>query len=390
MSSWCARGSRQTSSRRRVARGSAGLRRSALWIVPFAVSLLAAGCNGESGESEPEATAAPSAVQIGPENVVTAKRDTIVVGPIISGELRSRHEATVRAELGGSVLSVTLEEGQPVRKGALLGRIDARSLADTRQSAVSGVRSAENQLAVARREVERTEQLVQAGALAQRDLDVARNNVSTAEAQLADARARLATAESQLGDAVIRAPIDGVVARRAVNAGDVVSPGTELYTIIDPTSLRLEAAVPSDDLRALRVGAPVQFQVRGYDEPLRGHIERIAPQADATTRQVPIFVAIPNVGGRLVAGLFAEGRVISESADGVVVPANAVNTMGAKPWVVKVTNGKAEKVEVEVGLVDQRTERLQIASGAREGDILLRGAAQGITPGTPVRVGSGD
>ena len=362
---------------------------SALAIVPCA--LLAAACNGEpSDDAESTAVSRPAAVQIGPENVVTVKREAIVIGPIISGGLRAEREATVRAELGGQMLEVTAEEGRPVRRGMLLGRIEARSLADTRQSAMSAVRSAENQLAVARREAERTEQLVKAGALAQRDLDTALSNVTAAEAQVADVRARLAGAEADLADAVIRSPIDGVVARRAVNAGDVVSPGTELFTIIDPSALRLDAAVPSDDLRVLRVGAPVQFKVRGYDEALEGRIDRIAPQADAVTRQVPIYVTIPNVGGRLVAGLFAEGRVIAESAEGLVVPMNAVNTRGPKPWVIRVTNGKAEKLDVELGLVDQRTERLQIASGVNEGDLLLRGSAQGITPGTPVSVAGAD
>jgi multidrug efflux pump subunit AcrA (membrane-fusion protein) len=151
--------------------------------------------------------------------------------------------------------------------------------------------------------------------------------------------------------------------------------------------MRLEAAVPSDDLRALRVGARVEFQVRGYgEEPFAGLIERIAPQADATTRQVPIFVTIPNTSGRLVAGLFAEGRVVSQSAEGLVVAENAVNTSSGTPWVLRVAGGKAEKIEVSIGLRDTRNEQLQIVSGVNEGDILLRGAAQGITPGTPVRV----
>lgn len=353
--------------------------------------LVAAACNGEpSDDVAPTTGSTATAVQIGPENVVVAKRDQIVIGPIVSGALRAEREATVRAELGGQMLEVMVEEGRPVKKGMLLGRIAARSLADTRQSALSAVRSAENQLAVARREAERTEQLVKAGALAHRDLDTAQSNVAAAEAQVADARARLASAEADLADAVIRAPINGVVARRAVNAGDVVSPGTELFMIIDPSALRLDAAVPSDDLRVLRIGAPVQFQVRGYDEALEGRIDRIAPQADPVTRQVPIYVTIPNVGGRLVAGLFAEGRVIAESAEGVVVPMNAVNTREPTPWVMRVRDGKAEKVAVTLGLVDSRTEQLQIASGVTEGDILLRGSAQGITPGTPVNVAGAD
>jgi RND family efflux transporter MFP subunit len=348
--------------------------------------LLAVACGAEADKAEARRETAPAAVQVGQENIVTVTRGEIITGPIISGELRAEREATVRAELGGSMVEVTVEEGQPVRKGALLGRIEAATLEDVRRSAASAMTSAENQLAVARREAERTEQLVAAGALAARDLDLARSNVTAAEAQLADARSRLVTAQKQLGDAVLRAPINGIVSDRAVNTGDVVSPGTALVTIIDPSSMRLEAAVPSEELAALRVGAAVQFSVRGYEQPFTGRIERISPQADPVTRQVPIFVAIPNTGGRLVAGLFAEGRVVSSSATGLIVPENAVNTSEGTPWVLRVADGKTEKVEVKIGLHDLRTERVEIVSGVNEGDILLRGAAQGITPGTPVSV----
>jgi RND family efflux transporter MFP subunit len=350
----------------------------------LSVSLLAVSCRAEAEKS---ADPAAEAVQIGSENVVPVTRGTVIVGPIISGELKAEKEATVRAEVGGSMVEVAVLEAQAVQKGALLGRIETRTLEDAKQSAASTVRSAENQLTVARREAERTEKLVSAGALASRDLDVVHNAVTAAEAQVADAKARLASAERALGDTVIRAPFQGIVSKRSVNTGDVVSPGTELFTIIDPSSMRLEASVPSDDLRALRVGATVEFAVRGYDTPFHGRIERIAPQAEATTRQVPIYVAIPNAGGRLVAGLFAEGRVVSQSASGIVVPSNAVNTVDAtKPWVLRVTNGKTERVDVTLGLRDPRSELVNVASGLNDGDVLLRGASQGITPGTPVKV----
>jgi RND family efflux transporter MFP subunit len=347
-------------------------------------ALLTSGCKAEAEKS---AEAAAEVVQIGAENVVPVTTGMVVVGPIISGELKAEKEATVRAEVGGSMVEVAVREAQPVQHGALLGRIETRTLEDAKHSASSAVRSAENQLQVARREVERTEQLVKAGALAARDLDVVQNTVAAAEAQVADAKARLASADRALGDTVIRAPFQGIVSKRSVNAGDVVSSGTELFTIIDPSSMRLEASVPSDDLRALRVGATVEFTVRGYDTPFHGRIERIAPQADAATRQVPIYVAIPNVGGRLVAGLFAEGRVVSQSASGIVVPSNAVNaTDPSKPWVLRVTDGKTERVDVTLGLRDPRSELVNVASGLNEGDVLLRGASQGITPGTPVKV----
>jgi membrane fusion protein (multidrug efflux system) len=355
----------------------------ALCAALLAASAAACGADAENGDP----VAAPPAVQIGPENVVTVKRERIVTGPLISGELRAAREATVRAELGGSMLQVTAEEGQSVRRGAVIGRIEATTLEDARRSAESAVTSAESQLAVARREAERTKQLVAAGALAQRDLEVATSNVTAVEAQLADARARLVTASKQLADALVRAPFDGIVAGRTVNTGDVVTPGTVLFTIIDPSSMRLEASVPSEELALLRIGAPVQFTVRGYGQPFEGRIVRISPQADPATRQVPIFVSIPNVGGRLVAGLFAEGRVVSESSEGLVVPSNAVNEAQGGPWVLRVVDGKAEKADVKLGLRDTRTERIEIVSGVEDGDTLLRGAAQGITPGTPVAVG---
>lgn len=345
-----------------------------------------AGCRAGAENGDP-AAAAPPAVQVGLENVITVKRDRIVTGPLISGELRAAREATVRAELGGSMVQVVVEEGQAVKRGALLGRIDAATLDDTRRSAESAVKSAAAQLTVARREAERTQRLVAAGALAARDAEVAQSNVTVAEAQLAEAKSRLVSAQKQLGDAVLRAPINGVVADRAVNVGDVVSPNTVLFTIIDPSSMRLEASVPSEELGALRLGATVQFTVRGYEQPFEGRIDRISPQADPATRQVPIFVTVANAGGRLVSGLFAEGRVVSAAAEGLVVPLNAVNTTQQTPWVLRATGGKTERVTVTLGLRDARTERVQILSGVNEGDVLLRGAAQGMTPGTPVNVG---
>jgi membrane fusion protein, multidrug efflux system len=349
-------------------------------------ALVTAACATGEGEKATSEPPPPAAVKIGTENVVAVKRGTIVSGPIISGELRAAREATIRAELGGSVTEVAVEEGQAVRVGTLLGRIDPKTLEDTRLSAASTVRSAENQLAVAQREQERMEKLVAAGAIAARELDVARNNVTAAEAQLADAKARLVSTNKQLGDAILRSPINGVLARRSVNRGDIVTVGSELFVVIDPSSMRLEASVPSESLGELKIGSTVDFEVRGYDQRFQGRIERIAPQADPTTRQVPIYVAIPNSTGRLVAGLYAEGRVITQTAEGLVVPVNAVNTTGAMPWTLRVKSGKTERVDVQLGLRDPRTERVQIASGVNEGDVLLRGAAQGITPGTPVSV----
>jgi RND family efflux transporter MFP subunit len=350
----------------------------------LALALLTAACGAD--DPPPQAAQAPAALQVGRENVITVATQEISTGPLISGTLAAERESMVRAEAGGSVLQVSALVGQSVRRGQVLARIQDQALGDAARSAESGVRSAEQALALAEREAARSETLVRGGALAERELDTAKNAVTAAQAQLEDARSRLATANKQLGNLIVRSPMDGVVAARPANAGDVVSPGTELYRIIDPRSMRLEASVPSDALGAIKVGQPVQFSVRGYPgQTFEGRIERISPAADPVTRQVAIFVTVPNTTGRLVAGLFAEGRVAQESRKALVVPIDAVNLDDPKAaWVLRLKDGKAERVSVTIGLRDEQTERLEIAAGVAEGDRLLVGPARALTPGTPV------
>jgi RND family efflux transporter MFP subunit len=178
-----------------------------------------------------------------------------------------------------------------------------------------------------------------------------------------------------------------MVSERSASAGDVMQPGSEMFTIVDPSSMRLEASVPAEALSALRVGDPVEFTVNAYpDRTFSGRVERINPSADPATRQVRIYVAIPNVGGRLVAGLFAEGRVATDARSAAVVPQNAVDVRGIRPTVLRVKSGRAERVEVELGLEDEATERVEVRSGLAAGDTVLLGAALGVTPGSQVRV----
>ena len=347
--------------------------------------LLAAGC-GRGGDA-PQAAAGPPTITVGRESVAVAAIEEIRSGPQISGQLSAQQEATVRAEVGGSVVQTAYDEGQPVRKGAVLVRIEARDLSDAVTSADAAVRSAENALKVAESELRRTESLVSGGALAQRDLEIARNALATAQSQLAAARARGATAQAQLADTTVRAPISGVVSDKAVNTGDVVATGTALYTIIDPSSMRLEASVPSERIGELKIGLPVYFTVRGYEgQTFSGRIERISPVADPATRQVSIYVAIPNAGGRLIAGLFAEGRVETQMRRALVVPGTAVDNSGSGPAVTRVRDGKAERVDVKLGLRDSASEKVEVASGLTAGDVVLIGASRGITPGTPVAI----
>lgn len=352
-----------------------------LWAVLFLAGL-AAGCRPPGAKAEFDA----GPMLVGNENLAVVKRDTISAGPRLAGSLEARLQANVRAEAGGDVTALFVDIGQVVKKGDLLARIEANAIRDQAQSAESAVRSAESDLAVAKRQLERTQRLVEAGAVAARDLEVAQANAASAQARLDNARAMQAGAQKQLSGTTARSPMDGVVSRREVNAGDVVAPGAPLFTIIDPSSMRFEAAIPSQQIGAVQVGMPVFFEVRGYPNTFEGKLERIAPAADPATGQIPVLVSIPNVEGKLIAGLFAEGRVAIESRDALVVPDSAVEQAGGSATVLRVKDGRAEQVKVQTGVRDEATERVEIVSGLAEGDLLLAGAARGIMPGTLVRL----
>jgi RND family efflux transporter MFP subunit len=344
-----------------------------------------AGCRSDN-DARAEENERPT-VDVGVENIAVVEQAMLRTGPLLSGSLQPVRDAEVRAEVSGTIVQSLVDNGQAVQRGQLLARIDDTAVRDQWLSARSLVTSAQNAVNVARREEERAARLSEAGAVAERDLEVARQARIAAEAQLEDARARLALAQRQLDNTQIRAPFAGLVSERSASAGDVVQPGSELFTVVDPSSMRLEASVPASALSALRVGDPVEFTVNAYpDRTFTGTIERINPAADPATRQVRIYVAIPNAGGRLVAGLFAEGRVATESRMAVVAPKNALDVRGLRPTAVRVKNGTAERVEVELGLEDEATERVEVRTGLSAGDTVLLGAALGVTPGSQVRV----
>ena len=351
-------------------------------LIAGAISTAACG-----GNDAPEAAAAPMPTTVSAESVAKAMTTELQSGPRLSGQLAPGREATARAEVGGSVTSLAVEEGRAVRAGATVGRIEARDLQASVSSAETGVASAQTALKIATTEAQRAEALVKGGAMAPRDLDMANNAVAAARAQLAAAEARLTSARQQMSDTALRAPITGIVSSKVANTGDVVAPGTPLFTVIDPSSMRLEASVTSDQLAQLRVGAPVEFTVRGYPgQTFTGRIERISPSADPVTRQVGIFVTIPNPGGRLIGGLFAEGRVNAEARRAIVVPLAALDETGPSPSVSRIRDGKIERVPVKVGMRDNDRQLVEISAGLAEGDQVLVGALKSMAAGTLVTV----
>ena len=354
------------------------------FLTLFALILAGLGACTKSGADAPQAEAAP--VLIGPENLFVAESRTLQNGPALSGTLTAERSATIRAEVPGVVVQALADEGQAVRSGQLLGRLNDDSIRDQVLSAQSGVRTAAEALVVAKRNVERSEKLAQAGAVAERELEQSRSSALNAEGAEAEANARLAGARKQLGYTVIRSPLSGIVSERNVNVGDNVSAGNPLYSVVDPTSLRLEAQVPVAALGSLKIGTAVGFTVDGYgDRNFTGRISRINPAVDPATRQVRITVTLPNQSGRLVGGLFAQGRAAVESRTGLVVPASAIDRRGIRPMVTRVQGGVAQRVEVALGIEDLTIDRIEVTTGIAAGDTVIIGSARGVQSGTRVR-----
>ena len=339
------------------------------------------------GDADAATAAADKVVMVSPQETYVVGERRIETGPSMSGSLAPDQEATVRAEVSGTVLQTFVDQGTRVGVGTVLARLDDTAIRDMYLSARSGVTAAQTAADAAARNLERAQKLIAAGAIADRDVETARTQNVAAQSQLADAKARFASAEKQLDKTTIKSPIAGVVSVRSVSAGDLASPGAALFTIVDPSSMRLEGSVPSEQLSSVRLGMPVNFTVQGYpDRTFTGRITRINPVADPATRQVRILASIPNTGNTLVGGLFAQGHVASEARTGIVIPSNAVNQKDFVPTVTRIRNGKAEKAAVTLGLEDSGTETVEITKGLAVGDTVLVGGAQGMTPGTNIRV----
>jgi membrane fusion protein, multidrug efflux system len=339
-------------------------------------------CSGGGPET---AEVGPTVLQ--PDDLVTVSRKPIATGPRLSGTLEPALKAVLRAETNGSIVDLRVEIGDHVVPGQILARIDNRAAGSALQSARSSVTSSQQSVLLAEREVQRVRTLVEAGALSARDLEQAESGVIQARAGLAGANAQLSAQGEQVDATVVKSPLAGVVSSREVSEGDVVSPGLGLFTVIEPSSLRLDASVPAASATHLMAGSPVFFSVQGYDDRLfQGKVERVAPAVDSASRQIPVLVSVPNQDGELLAGLFAEGRVATEQREGFVVPSGAIIAEGSRPHVLRVEEGVVRRVPVTIGLADDQADTVEITEGVADGDQLLMAGVHDVAPGTKVEV----
>ncbi len=333
-----------------------------------------AGCSrqGEATASQ-VAKRPPLAVEVA---VLAPAR--LVEGIRVTGTLAPKEQAEVKTEVVGLVREVYVTEWVRVEKGAPLARIEmAESEAVVRRAkaalalARSSLAEAEVAATRAERERNRARQLKAAGLATQQMVDDAESEQAAAGARVEAARAQVeavreegSQAESRLAKGLVRAPMAGVVAQRAINVGDLASDAAAAqpaFTIVDNSRLDLTVTIPAPDQAKVSIGQPLTFTTEARPgEEFTGRVEYINPLLDAADRAVKVVAQVENPDLRLKGGMFVSGRIIVGQRDGVLQVPRA--TLLA--W--QMDQGRAGLLVVEGALAKRR----QVTTGAVEGDLV--------------------
>jgi HlyD family secretion protein len=400
----------------RAAWGTPRARRATLALVALAIVLGVAG-RAASARTVP---------------AYVAERRPLVQRVVASGRVMPAARVTLGSLSLARVVEVRVREGDAVRAGQLLLRLDdaeARAaLAQARarvqesaarldvvrgvtsRTAAESVRRAEVRSAQAERDLERVRQLFDGGSAsaaqleeAQRALVLARSEAETATAQAASvadagadqrlaaaalrqAQAAVAVAQAKLDEKELRAPADARVLVRGAEPGDVVQPGAALVVLAEEGRTRLTVQPDEKNLAVLREGQEAEAVADAFPAaPFRATVSYIAPAVDAARGTIEVRLAVASPPPFLRPDMTVSVNVtVGRKDDALVVPAEAVRDVGTDPWVVRVEGGRATRAAVKLGLRGEGM--LEVLEGLSQGDAVVAPAAGVIDAGTRVRV----
>lgn len=357
-----------------------------LAILGLLLLLAAVGCARRDAMSEKAAK--EIAVQVGAGEVVCVGLHRIESGVAFTGDLDPVETVQITARFEGDLDNVMAREGQQVRRGQALAMYRPRDLNDRLTAAEANLLAAQAGLAAAENGARRARKLFDAGAASSSDLEVAESQRSAAQAALDNATAMRNRAEDDTERLDVPSPISGWVSKVMVHAGDRTAIGDPLFTIVDNSTLELSATVPAEALSRVQPGATIRFHVDGYpNELFEGKVDRINPTTEPGTRQVRIYMRLPNPEGRLVSGLFASGRVVDQIREQVTAaPIAAIRKEGQADVVYRLRGGRAQRLPVRTGLIDEDSGVAEIIGDITVGDSLLTGVLPGLKDGARVMI----
>jgi membrane fusion protein, multidrug efflux system len=281
-----------------------------------------------------------------------------------SGPLVAPQTAMVRAKAGGTLLSLTVNEGSRVAAGQVLGRIEQADLNSRVAERSAAIESARAALVQAERTHSSNERLAAQQFISQPALDQSRAALDTAKANVNATLAAMDTTKVSQRDGTLLAPISGIVAKRHAVPGEKVSPEQMVLTIVDLARLELAGTVGTHDVPRLAAGMAVELQVEGVDKPVPGRIGRIAPAAEPGTRSIGVTIALDNPKESLRAGQYALVRAtLPDNTDRLTLPITAVGNTSGQDHVWLIENGQLARRAVTLGKRDANAGRVEVLQG---------------------------
>ncbi|WP_395688995.1 efflux RND transporter periplasmic adaptor subunit [Caenimonas koreensis] len=370
------------------------LKRHLKWIILAAVVLLigfgvmrALAARKAQQEAVAQASAAKvqTVIELAPSDVVKAGVIEIAQGLPVSGSIRAVDSAVVKARVAGELQDLKVREGDVVKAGQVIARVDPSDSAARVKQAQQQADAAKSQIEIAQRQWDNNKALVDQGFISKTALDTSLNNLNAAKATHEAAMASVDMARKGLDDTVLRAPISGVVAQRLAQPGERVAVEAKVVEIVDLSRLEFEATLGAADSVDVRVGQEATLAVEGSNRPILAKVARINPSAQAGSRSVLAYLSIVDPTG-LRHGLFAQGTLGTKRVSALAVPLTSVRTDKPSPYVQVVEGDKVVHTTVQMGARGESGNDTMVAvTGVAAGSVVIKGNLGPLREGTAVK-----
>jgi membrane fusion protein, multidrug efflux system len=331
-------------------------------------------------------TAAP-VVELAASDVVKAQMLDVTQGLTVSGTLKAVNSAVVKARVAGELQGLTLREGDFVKAGQVIARIDASELQSRVRQAREQAESSKAQVEMAQRQYDNNKALVDQGFISKTALDTSLASLNAAQSTYKAAVAGTDVATKSVDDTVLKAPISGQVSQRLAQTGERVGIDARIVEIVDLSRLELEATLSAADSTQIQVGQVAQLQIEGSPKAVTAKVVRINPTAQAGSRSVLAYLSIDSTASvPLRQGLFAQGTLGTASASLLAVPLASVRTDKPAPYVQVVENAQVVYKTVELGARGSADGVDVVAvKGLADSAVVIRGNVGSLREGTAVK-----
>ncbi|PIT78062.1 efflux RND transporter periplasmic adaptor subunit [Limnohabitans sp. G3-2] len=376
------------------------MKKSTLWILSaVAAAALLAGAMRWMSPPSTKATAVPSqaptasTVELSANDIVRVQAMDMVLDLQVSGTLKASQSAMVKARVAGELMDLTVREGDLVKAGQVIARIDPTEYQARERQAKQQADAAGAQVDIAQKQYDNNKALMEQGFISPTALQNAMASLSGAKATHMAAVAAHDVTRKALDDAIVRAPISGQVAQRLAQPGERMAIDARIVEVVNLSQFEVEVGLPAADAGLVRPGMRAQMSIEGFEEPVSAKVLRISPSAQAGSRSVLVFLGIAGEEG-LRQGLFAQGKLGTKSTRALAVPLASVRIDKPQAYVQVIDGEQIKHVTVQTGT---RTEQTQNAltltwvevQGVTEGTQVLTASAGAVREGTQVKFAPG-